>query len=85
MRIFNKLGKNILTMKFLSLMILRNIDKHLALCAVNLAQLLDVNLKRSVLASAGGSLSRSVTPARTLLSGGPIFLSSEITLFLHYN
>lgn len=26
-----------------------------------------------------------VTLARTLLQGGPIFLSSEVTLFLHYH
>lgn len=52
---------------------------------MNLAQMLNVNLKRGGLASAGRSLTMSVTLARTLLQGGPIFLSNEVTLFLHYN
>lgn len=82
MTIFNKLGKNIPATKFLSLMIGRNMDTP---CAMNLAQMLDVNLKRGSLASAGRILTTSITPARTLLQGGPIFLSNEVTLFLHYS
>lgn len=82
MTIFNKLGKSILATRFLSLTIGRNTDTP---GVMNLAQMLDVNLKRGGLASAGRSLSMSVTPARTLLQGGPVFLTNEITLFLHYN
>lgn len=52
---------------------------------MNLAQMLDVNLKRGGLASAGRSLTMGVTPVRTLLQGCPIFLSNEATLFLHCN